>query len=319
MFSSIFFPGYIIISNIARKVPEIVVVNTYGPLHGTYSSPSFNGVIDTNHLMILPDTLSIINPEFRLEATKRYPLLEGTATNLRSHDFSEVEKVRALVNENFIACNPHERFHSVLPGQPSSKPYSARQMKASNSPLNDFEQAAHDARQMGWLLETCSQTGLEVDVPDGHTLLVLPSLWHLYYLEQLTSPERPTQFRMTASLDAFIIAVLKEFRGSVLTKYLQEQGTIRERVYEMEFYWCAEKLAGACFLTPQASAATGGGFADFVVRSREWVIELVCDGNRIPEHMARISKMGKYTQTWPKHESRLVDFCFTETKRDDSE
>jgi len=47
------------------------------------------------------------------------------------------------------------------------------------------------------------------------------------------------------------------------------------------------------------------------------LIELVRDGDHIPDHLARVHVNGKYTRAWPDYDSRVVDFRFTGSRQND--
>lgn len=331
MFSSVLDLGYILVPEIARDVPETVVCNTYGPLTTNNTSPYFNGATHISHLLKDPVTLSDIAPEYQSKALEESPLLAQSVSSeqclssrkrqrlsLKGKKHPELEDVRGIIREKFIASTPRERFHKVYPGETRACPYSARQMVASNEPLTDFQQAAHDARQMGWLLEAPAHLNLCQEL--YWNALVLPSLWHWRYLQSLIRGGKTTdQMNRCHHLDDFIWEVLKLFKGSFLIDYLATEHTIRERAYEAEFYRCAQVFAGECVLTPQAMTPLGDGYVDFIVKSKKWLIELVRDGDHIPDHLRRIDDDGKYTRAWPDHDSRVVDFRFTNTRRNDSE
>ncbi|KAE9385590.1 hypothetical protein BT96DRAFT_949731 [Gymnopus androsaceus JB14] len=324
MFSSVMWHGYIEAPILSRALPELVVENSYGLLHESYKSPTFSGVVDPSHLLTLPTTLNElrflapalrqdysmpkkrkvtgVQPTWiqRKQATKaRKQLLNALTSPIPTP--TALMSVRGFVHETLIARTPRERFEQYPNDQ--SKPYSTRQMVQSDKALNNFEQAAHDARQLGWLLE------VPFSKPKTHCRMVLPSQWHFDYLEKILAPKDVTLPEST-SLDDFILTVVKNFNGSYLLNCFNAEGTLRERVYEMEFYRCAHRIAGARFLTPQARTADGSGYADFVVRSRQWIIELVCEGDRLKHHMERIGDDGTYTKQWPNHEKLLVDFHF---------
>lgn len=331
MFSTVLWHGYVEVPILARGIPEVVVQNSYGPLNASRTSPTFFGVIDLSHLLTPPVTdrdfaciAPTLRPGFQMTKKRKIDDTRGKRNRKTSSNTAPAVPptptrfidVREFVLESHIACTPRQRFELYpdnmstvySPGE-RSKPYSARQMVHASRLLTDFEQAAHDARQLGWLLELPSKSR-----PATHCKLVLPSQWHYDYLRKSLSP-KVNKLADSITIDKFILLVLAEFDGSYLIDYLMKQGTIRERVYEMEFYRCAHRLAGACFMTPQARTADGSGYADFVVTSKRWIIEVACDGDRMKDHMGRVGDLGKYTLAWPDHEKRVVDFRVNKATR----
>ncbi|KAE9390966.1 hypothetical protein BT96DRAFT_945740 [Gymnopus androsaceus JB14] len=219
MFSSVLLNGCIIVRKIARGVPDIVVVNQHGSVHGS-DCPLIQTITQPNHLLISNNVYNF-------------------DSQCNTFTFAELDNVRNYVKETQIATNLCDRFYAVDAGEVITdpvllfKPYSSCQMIASNLLLNSFQQATHDARQMGWLLETSRE---EFNLNRNEIMLVMPLHWHLDYLTSLLGPEPPTPLMQTATLDDFILTVLREFNGSVLTEPLAEGPSIHKRVYKIEFH-----------------------------------------------------------------------------------
>ena len=70
-----------------------------------------------------------------------------------------LDHILHFVDSAKIAMTPREHFLEVTHRKTSPKPFSLSQYKCGNMPLTDYEQAAHNARQMGSLLHVPSTIG----------------------------------------------------------------------------------------------------------------------------------------------------------------
>lgn len=285
VFSAVLKFGSIEIPGLDENVPPIVVSNAVSHL-GSSSSPE-------------PIHLHEIDRQYLREMYKYGRAAVCTCPN------AEFKHVIAYVNENQIARTPRQRFLDVVPGLGvlNLKPFALRQMIASGQALNDFGQAAHDARRMGWLLQVPSEA--------RPIRLVSPSQWHQDYLEYLLTPEGiPSEFA-SMSIDGFLHRVISRFRPSVLIHHNMEEQSLREKIYDSEFLHAAYKaVKDSRFLTPQARTKTGSGFTDFVVKKRKWVIELMREGHDVQGHVDRFLPGGAYEEEWKGWEWRVVDFRY---------
>lgn len=213
-----------------------------------------------------------------------------------------------LIKPNLIASTPIQRLREMVPGAtsmhnfPKLKLYAHRQFRNSRGILSDFEQAAHDIRRMGWLLQ----------VPSGEEdtiKLVIPTGWHHYYLERLLLPVRASDNAKNLSLDDFCIEVLRRFRRDVLIMHRNSE-SLYEHVYQSEFMYAARELArDPCFIMPEVRTECGDGIVDFEVPSRRWLIELLREGTAVEEHVNRFDPIeGPYGRQWPDHKWKVLDF-----------
>ncbi|KAE9384616.1 hypothetical protein BT96DRAFT_950435 [Gymnopus androsaceus JB14] len=212
--------------------------------------------------------------------------------------------ISKYTKEDVIAITPRQRFLNVAAERdcpPDAMPYALRE-RYNHLPISDFDQAAHDVRRMGWLLQD----------PLAPNTLVLPTKWHCDYLKNLLkSPNSPEARNMT--FDQFLCSTIRHFCASVLQQYSQDGKSMREAIWDSEFRHTAETVGDACFLKPQARTDSGDGTIDFVCTSRKWLIELMRNRDRLSDHLARFTPNGNYGQQWLNWDWRLVDFHFDKT------
>lgn len=228
---------------------------------------------------------------------------DSTGKSTITSDVTTYLAISKYTKEDVIAVIPRQRFLNVAAERdspPDAMPYALRE-RYNHLPISDFDQAAHDARRMGWLLQD----------PLAPNTLVLPTKWHRDYLKHLLkSPNSPEARNMT--FDQFLCSTIRHFRASVLQQYSQDEKSMREAIWDSEFRHAAETVGDACFLTPQARTDSGDGTIDFVCTSRKWLIELMRNRDRA-DHLARFTPNGNYAKQWPNWDWRLVDFHFDKT------
>lgn len=214
---------------------------------------------------------------------------------------SDYSLISRYTREAIIAVTPRQRFRSVAAGKDSSRdwmPYSLRE-GYNNFPLPDFDQAAHDARRMGWLLQD----------PNDPCNLVLPTTWHRDYLKSLLEPtEIPPPDDL--SFDDFLCKAIGLFSASTLAGYVKQRKSLLEAHYDSEFQAAVRSFCGPLFLIPQCRTASGAGTVDFTCISRKWAIEFMRDGDRMHKHLARFGPEGAYGREWPTWDWRVVDFYY---------
>lgn len=281
-----------------------------------------NKIINVRHVNIIFGPIVVQN-------TKRSWRRDGTSPRLEAQDIPAAylkegesapagdrsclyREISCYVDDVNIAVLPRERFHNVVPGEenpkpPNVKPYGLREMATSTQQLTDYEQAAHDARRMGWLLQ--------VPGPGATINLVLPTQWHYAYLNALLLPPPPSEKMANVSIDDFLCMVVAKFRPSTLTRYLADQGKLREVIYDQEFKDAVEGVAGADFAIRQSRTCAGDGVADYAIIGRQWVIELMVEGSNSNQHIARFQPSGPYYSEWVTRQQwqwdwRIVDFRF---------
>jgi hypothetical protein len=121
---------------------------------------------------------------------------------------------------------------------------------------------------------------------------------HRYY--PIDHRPRPvTAPSVHAGIDHFILDVLKGFSQSSLrdTWSASINGTVYERLYQMEFYKSATRLMGKnTMVFPDVGAVFGvGGYVDFIVNSvYGYAIELLREGDELTEHINRFKENGRY-------------------------
>ena len=210
------------------------------------------------------------------------------------------------MNKAQIALTPCQR---LVPAAPL--PFTIHQHVTQNDPFTDFQQAAHDARRMGWLLQTSG-------APPNHTRLVLPTQWHEVYLKALLRPPELLGKVNDMTIDGFLEQTIRKFRSSTLRHCLDREGVLREKVYDMEFLRAAQEVVGdPHFLLPQFRTPQGDGIVDFVSFTKSWAFELLCEGIGVKEHAGRFETGGKYAKALPAWEWRVIDFRHAVQPRQD--
>ena len=222
-----------------------------------------------------------------------------------SNDNSFLVNIRRFVEDERIALTPRERLIEVVHSKTTAKPYSLRQYHDANKPLTDFEQAAHDARRMGWLLQVPWENA-------ENTKLVLPTMWHRHYLRYFLQAEvgKVPQAVAELSFDDFLVKVIGLFRASVIRGHIHQAEKLKEVVVNTEFMHAARELAkDPMYLLPQVRTKNGDGILDFLVLHKKWLIEVMCEGDDVEGHISRFdSGKGAYGQNWPGYEWRVLDF-----------
>lgn len=240
---------------------------------------------------------------------KQYPdhLREGHPEIMSLDISSSPEHLLRYINTKKIAMTPREHFLEVEHSESSAKPFSLRQRHSTNGPLTDYEQAAHDARRMGWLLHVPSTIG------NGVNDLVLPTRWHGEYLQHLLTPKSVSHEAQSCDLlDSFLVIVIERFRSSVLRACHAVHHSLHEKVVDAEFMHGAEEVAGdPCFVLPQVqTAGRPNGIIDFIVPTKNWLIELLVEGNDVPGHIRRFDSDQPYGKQWPNWDWRVIDFRY---------
>lgn len=279
--------------------------------------------------------LVTVKPQYRTDIPLSDTLDYKVTANL--HDISDFKLVSQSLKPGLIATNARQRLLEVVPGhlKPETapidlesnrsatlKPFSTRDIY-DHTLLTDYEQAAHDARRMGWLLQDPGAEG------KSDIVLRLPTRWHTEYLKAFLKPRDIDKKYETMSLDHYLKDVIANFRPSALFQSLLEgdpprrckNGPIklREAIYDCEFNFSSNALAGPLFLLPQVRTEDGKGTVDFVCKRRKWVIEVMRERSDIKGHIARFKNCGAYHKEWPNYEWRVVDFCLDDESASDAE
>lgn len=107
---------------------------------------------------------------------------------------------------------------------------------------------------------------------------------------------RPSQEEKT--FDAFIEEVLALMDGKTLRNCMSKSsnGCRLEAAYQKEFYRVAYQLLGDGIISCEAGALFGTkGRIDFWINdNRKWAVELLRDGDRLDDHVKRMTPDGKY-------------------------
>ncbi|KAF9062712.1 hypothetical protein BDP27DRAFT_1336216 [Rhodocollybia butyracea] len=224
-----------------------------------------------------------------------------TTASLSDKVSSSFRTLGKLMKRETIAVTSCERFHNVIAGNSVSvdaRPYSVREYYGPHA-LSDYEQAAHDARRMGWLVQD----------PDQGLQLRLPTQWHREYLKALLKPAADVRMML---FDDFLVKVISEFRSSVLNEMLATENKLREVNYDSEFKHAADTVGGTLFLIPQSRTEVGDGIVSFACLTREWAIELMCEGKEVKQHISQFKPGGAFHQACPAWDWRVVDFYLGE-------
>ncbi|KAJ3795022.1 hypothetical protein GGU11DRAFT_793772 [Lentinula aff. detonsa] len=223
---------------------------------------------------------------------------------------STPQNISLYIIPSNIALTPRERLLEVEHRSTSSKPLALRQRRAGNCPLSDFDQAAHDARRMGWLLSVPSPEGV------GNNHLVLPTRWHGQYLQFLLTPKQVPEEVKSMTIDEFLNGVISRFRSSVLNTCRATHNGLHEKVVDAEFMHATEELAkDPRFLLPQVYTSDRSGVIDFTVPSKKWLLELLVEGSNLPEHIRRFEADQQYGKQWCDWEWRVINFRYDTRSR----
>lgn len=138
-----------------------------------------------------PLRISSISPEWRSDLSTEETSIETSAyTNLAP-----------FVKKGLIALTPRDRLlGDDLHG---SMPLSLREHFTA-LPFSDFEQAAHDARRMGWLMQDPAQT------PGQKIRLRLSTQWHIDYVTTFLSSRAPLSKSISAELSVCVLTRERE-------------------------------------------------------------------------------------------------------------
>ncbi|KAE9390817.1 hypothetical protein BT96DRAFT_1001955 [Gymnopus androsaceus JB14] len=212
---------------------------------------------------------------------------------------SNYNDLKAALKEEKFAITSCSRFLDVVPGNKDYKPYAVRQCHCAYEPLTDFHQAAHDARQMGWLLQ--------VPPAEGATTieLVHPTQWHKHYTKYLL--RQTTSLKDFQSIYDLLCHAISNFSSKVLKDYYANKKTVREDVYDQELSRTIHDLAGPAFAQPQCRTDNGDGYINFKIDTKQWLIKLLQEGHNADEHIQRFDPGNKYGR-WLGWDWRVVDF-----------
>jgi len=119
------------------------------------------------------------------------------------------------------------------------------------------------------------------------------------------------------SLLEFTLAVLHHFsfrQLAALRRVGNSVQTVPEAQYQDEFYRCAHLHSeGSLVMFPEFGSAKGR--VDFFVDSKKWAIEVLRNGDRIEEHLARFAPGGRYCKMLDAVDYISLDFRMTMPKR----
>ncbi|KAJ7736764.1 hypothetical protein DFH07DRAFT_927717 [Mycena maculata] len=154
---------------------------------------------------------------------------------------------------------------------------------------------AQQAHKLGWVaIEESEESTIRV---------AFPSLFHRSRLSFLLLGSKPLPAAIDAmSLRDFICAAVASFSSNAArrTGGPHSSPSIPEAQWQMELYQAAYKLTGGSGLWLSPEFGTGnlvaaiGRIDFFVMGSKHWGIELLRDGDRIPDHFSCFEPGGAY-------------------------
>ncbi|OXV05280.1 hypothetical protein Egran_06952 [Elaphomyces granulatus] len=102
------------------------------------------------------------------------------------------------------------------------------------------------------------------------------------------------------SVQELCFAVIREFKSSALKPPDGQRlgpGAVPRPVearYQDEFYRACDALLGNIYLSSEWLGKDKIGRVDFLVKSQEWAIECIRDGDRLEEHISKFQEGGRY-------------------------
>jgi len=158
------------------------------------------------------------------------------------------------------------------------------------------------------------------DLPDGQAsteevCFISPIIGRLAFEAYYGSP-RPSS-SMSNTMTEFVLNCLSAIRSDFLKENLgtDSKGKLLERVWQMEIYRAAtEVLPIDCYISPDVGKFFGlNCIADFYVNDeKQWIIEILREGNDLKEHMERfLSPNGRYFKI-PHKDYAVINFTSTE-------
>jgi hypothetical protein len=181
------------------------------------------------------------------------------------------------------------------------------------------EEALNECIHNGWVHSDV----VDLHAPDSPERFVFPSPLHAACFAWRLIPQHDVCHFQT--IHEMSLAVIKNFKPSRLRAPLLVGSSFRDRpleaVYQDEFYRALyEVTEGATITTPEYSSTSGDslGRIDFFIPSKKWGVEILRDGQALPEHHSRFGIRGTYGQ-WitggDMEDYILLDFRITKPRK----
>jgi len=149
--------------------------------------------------------------------------------------------------------------------------------------------------------------------PDGESRYIFATGLHQRVVDCLLGIEIQQPDIKESDLFEFTSAVLLRFSSRQLATPRQVGNSVQttpEAQYQDEFYRCAHLHSeGSLVMFPEFGSAKGR--VDFFVDSKKWAIEVLRNGDRIEEHLARFALEGKYRRMLDAADYIVLDFRMT--------
>ncbi|KAF9068122.1 hypothetical protein BDP27DRAFT_838653 [Rhodocollybia butyracea] len=236
------------------------------------------------HLVINEKTSCLVT---RSSLGKHFP---NVLNKLPQKDPISYSNLCPIIGSQQFALTPRERFCHVLLGQvsnspnPRYRPFSLRDSFDRN-PISDFDQAAHDARRMGWLVQA--------PVTNGKLPLRLPTQWHQEYFTALLRTTPVPEVYYTMAFDDFLEEVIRNMHAKTLIQMFKRENSVPETFYSTQFSSALASLSCETFLISQVPTNNGDGLkegvVDFACFERDWLVELMRNGSKRADHLHRFT------------------------------
>ena len=149
--------------------------------------------------------------------------------------------------------------------------------------------------------------------PDGEASYIFATGLHQRTVDSLLGVTVQSPEIKEKSLLEFTLAVLHRFSFKQLASPRQVANSVQnapEAQFQDEFYRCAHLHSeGSLVMFPEFGSARGR--IDFFVDSKKWAIEILRNGDRIEEHLARFAVGGKYHRMLDTTDHIFLDFRMT--------
>ncbi|KAE9385481.1 hypothetical protein BT96DRAFT_1007006 [Gymnopus androsaceus JB14] len=130
--------------------------------------------------------------------------------------------------------------------------------------------------------------------------------WHKHYASYLLR-QTPKPNNAFESIDDLLFQAISNFLAKVLEDYRANESMVRETVYEKEFSRTIYALTGPGFAQFRCLTEKGDGYINFKIDSRQWLIELLKEGQKVEKHIHWFEHGEKYGCCWQGWDWRVVD------------
>jgi hypothetical protein len=186
--------------------------------------------------------------------------------------------------------------------------------KALSTVLNTVVKANEVSEEVRNDLTFCVHQGWlhNDDIGDREEIIFFfPTSLHRWYLEWKLFGYKEPETPLVVNITKFVVDVIRLFNPCILSAE-RRIGTSIQRIseaqYQNEFYHCSHVYPNGSLLSfPEFRTATGR--IDFHVQSKNWGVELLCDGNQLEEHSGRFAQSGAYGGTLVIDDYVILDCC----------